>query len=85
MNDDLEHRMKLWKHLAEHGNLMCSAAWYKTPEQARFWADLSDRELKNPESNSSKEKVLLGQLFGHTDLRKKLAENNRITIFDFGS
>jgi uncharacterized SAM-dependent methyltransferase len=83
-NENLELKLKLWNHLAQHGNLICSEAWYETFEQADQWIEMTKRELKNPKTNAAKEVALITELFKRPEIRNAY-ENQQVVIVDLGS
>jgi hypothetical protein len=82
-DENLELKLKLWNHLAQHGNLACSDAWYGTEKQAEGWAGISAAELDDPNSNASRELAQIDQLLEREDVKTGF-NDSFCMMFDLG-
>lgn len=84
MSDNLELRLKLWNHLAQHGNLAFSDAWFGTREQANQWEYMTSEDARDEKSNYSKEVRLLEQLLSRPDVIAAY-KDQKVLLVDLGS
>jgi len=83
-DENLELRLKLWNHLAQHRNLMLSDAWYGTEKQVEGWTNISELERKDPNSNARRELNQLETIIKGPDLNKTM-KGKLLMLFDLGA
>ncbi len=76
-------RRMLFEQLRSNGNLMTSAAWYLTEDQALKFAQMTLDELNDSNSNASKEMALLEEILAKNPFRD-IIERDSINFIDLG-